>query len=258
MNNKHTSVKNRELLVLEYVNNKSPYLKSKIVSAYKPLIEYIARKLLFNKDDFLDLVQVGSIGLLKALDYYDPDKETTFATYASSHVLGEIRHYLRDKMRLLKMPRRIVELQSKIQKYIRTTQQEMGVAPTIQQIASATDLDEESIVEAIDALHHSSIVSLDKPLFEDNTQSVLESVVSDVEDPLVLESDTLLTKQLLNQALEKLPLRLQNIIYLKFYEGLTQREIAARVQLSQVHISRLIKESIDKLKELIETNTLDE
>ena len=106
----------KELLVLEYVKTKSEFLKEQIVIAYQPLIDYIARKFTFKEDDFLDLAQVGSIGLLKSLENFDSSKNNTFATYASSHIIGEIRHYLRDKVRLVKVPRRIQEKNSKIHK----------------------------------------------------------------------------------------------------------------------------------------------
>ena len=244
----------KELLVLEYVKTKSERLKEQIIIAYQPLIDYIARKFTFKEDDFLDLSQVGSIGLLKSLENFDSSKNNTFATYASSHIIGEIRHYLRDKVRLVKIPRRIQEKNSKIQKYIKYSTQVLGHPPTVKDISMALNFEEEEIIETMDTLNKINIVSLDKPFFEGNKSSQSEKTSLLDQLDVSPKQDSFLDKEIINEALDQLPLRLQKIIYLKFHEGLTQRDIANRLQLSQVHISRLLKEAIDTLKSLLMYN----
>ena len=238
----------KELHVLEYVKTKDPALKQKILIAYKALIEYIARKLSYREEDFDDLVQVGSMGLLKALDNFDPSKNTSFTTYSSSHIIGEIKHYLRDKVKILKIPRRLQELHYKIQKHIKLTVLQTGQTPTIKNIASTLGVDSETVIETLEASRQSHLVSLDLPAYSQNNNN--ETLL----DQRSLNSDDkIFVSEMLKHALTKLPLRLQKIIYLKYYEGLTQREIAQRIQLSQVHISRLIRESLQKLKNILNT-----
>ena len=114
----HTVPQDREELVKQFVKTKDDSLKEDILLLYKPLIEFIARKLSFNIDDVPDLIQVGTIGLLKSLDTFDLSRNIAFSTYASSNVIGEIRHYIRDKGRIVKVPRKLQEQYSKIGQYI--------------------------------------------------------------------------------------------------------------------------------------------
>lgn len=246
---KQENKERKELYVLDYVKSKDPALKQKILLAYKPLIEYIAKKLAYREEDFDDLAQVGSIGLLKALDNFDPSKNTSFTTYSSSHIIGEIKHYLRDKIKILKIPRRLQEQHYKIQKFIKVSLLQNGKTPTVKEISKATGIDNESVIETLEASRHSQLISLDMPVFSNNqkTDTLLD------QNCLDFEGDQIFVSEMLKHALTKLPLRLQKIIYLKYYEGLTQREIANRIQLSQVHISRLLRESLQKLKNILNT-----
>ncbi|MEK9728124.1 MAG: sigma-70 family RNA polymerase sigma factor, partial [Candidatus Margulisiibacteriota bacterium] len=114
---KNNESQEREALVKRYVSTKDENLKEDILVAYKSLVEFIARKLSFNVDDIPDLVQVGNIGLLKSLDTFDLKRKIAFSTYASSNVIGEIRHYIRDKGRIVKLPRKLQEQYSKIRQY---------------------------------------------------------------------------------------------------------------------------------------------
>ena len=111
--------KEREALVKQYVTTKNEALKEDILVAYKSLVEFIARKLSFNIDDVPDLIQVGNIGLLKSLETFDLERNIAFSTYASSNVIGEIRHYIRDKGRIVKLPRKLQEQYSKIRQFIK-------------------------------------------------------------------------------------------------------------------------------------------
>ena len=103
----------KELLVHEYIKTRKTQLIDRIVLAYTPLVEHIARRLSFQTHDIPDMTQVGMIGLLKSLDNFKLDKNVTFSTYASANVIGEIRHYMRDKIRIVKIPRRIHDNYSK-------------------------------------------------------------------------------------------------------------------------------------------------
>jgi len=249
----------KEQLVLKYVKLKqgavSPggELKDLIIISYRPLVEYIARKLAFQRDDIQDLTQVGIIGLLKSLENFDPSKEIAFSTFASSNIIGEIKHYLRDKNKMLRLPRKLQERYSKIQQYIKIQLQEAGKFPGIRQIAKDLELDLEEVLESLEAGQSTQVISLDKPIYSregswrsDDHFSLLDSIGVDFKD------EKFLYKETLKQAIKKLSERCKKIIYFRFYEGLTQKEIAIRLNLSQMHISRLLNQSIDTLKKQLQ------
>ena len=242
------SKQEKEQLVVQYVSNQDHKLKEKIVAAYQPLVEYIARKLTYQRDDLPDLVQVGTIGLLKSLDKFKTDRKVAFSTFASSNIIGEIRHYLRDKSRIVKLPRRIQEQNSKIRRFIKKHSQELGRFPTPKEIAEALDISIEDVLETMEAGQNSQVISLDKPMYQghsgssDEQSSLLESIGIESKD------DVVISRESINQAISMLSDRGKQIIHLRFYEGLTQREIAHRLNLSQMHISRLLNEAIDKLQ----------
>jgi RNA polymerase sigma-B factor len=241
----------RENLVKEYVKTKNDTLKEDILVAYKPLIEFIARKLSFNIDDVPDLIQVGSIGLLKSLDTFDTSRNIAFSTYASSNVIGEIRHYIRDKSRIVKLPRKLQEQYSKIRQYIKIKSQELDRFPTTSEIASDLNLSEEDVLESMEAGQSFRVISLDKPIQTNKNKSsnekfsLIDNIGTDAKD------DNFLNKEMLKNALGNLNEREKKLVYLRFYEGLTQKEIADRLALSQMHVSRLLNEALKKLRRKI-------
>ena len=241
----------REALVKKFVKTKDESLKEEILILYKPLIEFIARKLSFNIDDVPDLIQVGNIGLLKSLETFDLSRNIAFSTYASSNVIGEIRHYIRDKGRIVKVPRKLQEQYSKIRQYIKIKSQELDRFPTTSEVARDLNLSEEDVLESMEAGQTFRVISLDKPIQTNKNKasnekfSLIDNIGIDAKD------DAFLNKEMLKQALENLNEREKKLIYLRFYEGLTQKEIADRLSLSQMHVSRLLNESLNKLRRKI-------
>ena len=114
--------KKADPLVIEYCKTKNPALREEILVSYRPLIDYIAKKLAFNRSDTDDLIQIGSIAILKALGRFDPSKKTDFGTFATPNIIGEIKHYFRDKSQIVKVPRKLQELHPKIKNTIREAQ----------------------------------------------------------------------------------------------------------------------------------------
>lgn len=242
----------KESLVQRYLKQKDPQIREDIVEAYTPLVEYIARKLAFQRDDIPDLIQVGSMGLLKSLNHFKPDKDIAFSTFASSNIIGEIKHYLRDKGRLVKLPRKLQEQYGRIRQYIKDTSQKDGKFPTVREIAKKLDMSEETVLESLEAGQITKVVSLDKPLYKPSARWNAQEQIS-LMDSLGIESrdESLLRKETLSQVINQLPSRQRKIIYYRFYDSLTQKEIAQRMGLSQMHISRLLVEAIDRLKEAL-------
>mgnify|MGYP000735513346 CR=1 FL=1 len=240
--------KKREELIHQYLETKDKKIKDAIVLAYNPLIEYIAKKLSFESEDVPDLIQVGHIGLLKCLDGFDTSRKLTFATYVSSNIIGEIRHYLRDKGRIVRLPRKLQEQFSKIRQFIKIKTQELNRFPTTSEIAKGLKISEEDVLESMEAGHSFRVISLDRPVHANKNRETSEkfSLIDNIGS--AYKEDTYFNKELLKTALENLNEREKKIIYLRFYEGLTQKEIADRLTLSQMHVSRLLQETLQKLK----------
>jgi RNA polymerase sigma-B factor len=247
----------KDSLVIRYCKNKSPELREKILLSYKPLVEYIAKKLAYNKDDLEDLIQVGSIGLLRSLERFEPSKEIDFSTFATPNIIGEIKHYFRDKSRLVKVPRKLQELYSKIKTYMRAAQKD-GETPTVSDIANALDVPEERVLEAIEGGQTSMVLSLDSPTYKSNSYKSADSSPSLI-DSLGVEGkeDDMLKKETLKQAINHLPPREKKIVYLRYYSGLSQMEIAKRMNLSQMHISRILTKSIKLLRSVLDPKTFE-
>jgi len=243
----------KDSLVLQYHKSKSPAIREKILLSYKPLVDYIARKLAFNKEDVDDLIQVGTIGLLRSLDRFDSSKDIDFSTFATPNVIGEIKHYFRDKSRLVKVPRKLQEMYSKIKTYIRQAQKD-GEHPTVEQISKALDIPEDRILECMEIGQSSLVVSLDAPSYKSDSVRRSDSATPSILDSIGIdgEEDQLLQKEMIQQALDQLDERERKIIELRFYIGLSQMEIAKRLNLSQMHISRLLTKSISHLRKVLE------
>lgn len=236
--------------VLLYYETKDPSLKDDVIQQYTPLIKYIARKLAFNREDLDDLIQVGSIALLRALDRFQPEKEIDFSTFATPNIIGEIKHYFRDKSRIVKVPRKLQELHSKIKAELKLYQQSQH-SPTIRELAEKFDVSEEQIIEALESSQQSKVQSLDAPTFTSSSGSESESSLVDTLGTDHME-DFLLNKETLKTVINQLSERERRIIYLRFYCGLSQSEIAMRLGLSQMHISRLLAKALKSLRKKIE------
>ncbi len=243
----------RDTLILEYRKTKSLELRDKLVEKYHPLVEYVARKLSFNRDDVDDLIQVGALGLLRAIDHYDPSHETDFSTFATPNIIGEIRHYFRDKRNVVKIPRKLQEAGSRIKSYLKAKQQDK-IQPTVADIARDLELNEEVVLEAMEATRTATVISLDLPSYgEADTKSGSASTET-IGDTLGTEyhEEKTLDKITLHEIVQNLPEREQEIIRLRFYQGLSQREIADLLGLSQMHISRLITQILRRLRKQID------
>lgn len=242
----------KEELLLRYLETRDLEIREQLVQSYLPLVEYVARKLSFSRDELDDLVQIGSLGLLRAIDRFDMTKEVDFASFATPNIIGEIKHYFRDKRAIVKVPRRLQELYTKIKKHTREAQV-LGHTPTVQELSKLFEVSEDIVIEALDAWQSSSAVSLDMPAYNstDGTQTTLLDQLGTSD-----HGDTLINKVTLRQAMTALPKRERRIVFLRFYRGMSQAEIAERLNLSQMHISRLLTASLKKLKETIEISDL--
>jgi RNA polymerase sigma-B factor len=226
-------LKQRELLVDQFIG----------------LVEFLARRFRNRGQPLEDLVQVGTIGLLKAIDRFDLEREVEFSTYATPTIVGELKRHFRDKGWAVRVPRRLQELHLELTKIVGHLGQDLGRAPTVAEIAQSAGTSEEQVLEGLEIAQAYNFASLDAPIDteEGGTTSFADQLGSEDEQLENLEYRASLAPEL-----EKLPERERRILYLRFFKGLTQSEIAQRLGISQMHVSRLLNRTLIQLREALE------
>jgi RNA polymerase sigma-B factor len=227
----------------EYAKTRDRTLRDELITAHMGLAEYLARRFTNRGEPLDDLLQVASLGLLKAVDRFDPGRGLEFSTYATPTIVGELKRHFRDKGWAVRVPRRVQELHLRLGTVVSTISQELGRSPTIPEIAQAAKVSEEEVVEAIEAGHAYRFTSLDAPTGEDET--VLSNQLG-VEDQNLVDSEH---RVALSPLIARFPPRERMILHLRFFEGMTQSEIASRLGISQMHVSRLLARSLAQLRE---------
>lgn len=218
-------------------------LRDQLVEAHMPLVVYLARRFSGRNEPMTDLVQVGAIGLLKAIDRFDPERGLEFSTYATPTILGEIKRHFRDTGWLIHVPRRAQELQTTVNTARADLSQELGRAPTVTELAQRIEVDEEAVIEALDAARAYSGVPLD--VLAAPGESVPEHPMLGVIDDGFEQVEQ---RALLRDVIAKLPESEREILLLRFVANKTQTEIAAIVGVSQMQVSRLVARGLKRLR----------
>jgi RNA polymerase sigma-B factor len=222
--------------------------REQLIEQYLPLVRSLARRYANRGEPLEDLVQVGSIGLIKAIDRFDVDRGVELTTYATPNVIGEIKRHFRDKGWSIRVPRGLQELNVRLSAILERLTVELERSPTIPELAEAADASEEDVLEALESSQAYTTVSLSSPggSGEDAELDPLESL-GELEHEYEVSED----RAVLAPGLDVLDERERRIVYLRFWEGLTQSQIAAQVGISQMHVSRLIRRSLEKVREEI-------
>jgi RNA polymerase sigma-B factor len=232
-----------------YRDTGDPRLRDEIIEDHLWIASHIARRFMDRGEPLDDLIQVARLGLVKAMDRFDPDHGATFPAYAMPSVLGEVRRHFRDATWSLKVTRRAKELSLEVTKVTNELSHELGRSPRTDEIATRLEVSEDLVLEALDA----SAAYRALPLAASGSGGDTDDGGPSAEDgPVLGFEDLQLTstpeRVALHAALAKLPARERKIVELRFYEGLTQSEIAAQVGTSQVHVSRLLRSSLARLQ----------
>jgi RNA polymerase sigma-B factor len=223
--------------------------KDQLVDQYLPLVRNIASRYSGRGEPLEDLIQVGSIGLVLAIERFDVDRGVKFTTYAVPTIVGEIQRHFRDRAWAIHVPRRMKELSLKLTRSIEALTADLGRSPTIAELAEEAELEEEEVVEALEVYHAYSTRSLSQPLgLGENDEGTVEDLFGGP-DP---GYDEVEHGALLESGLEALDERERTIVELRFFEGLTQSEIAARIGISQMHVSRLLRRSLGIMRGRLE------
>lgn len=232
----------RELFAA-YARTRDRALRDRLVAAHLPLAVHLARRFANRGEPAEDLEQVAALALVKAVERFEPDRGLAFATFAAPTILGELKRHFRDQGWGVRVPRRIQELHLALGGVVERLTQELGRAPTIGEIAAAAGVAEEEVLEALDAGRAYRPGPLEAA--GDDATGHAE-VVPGGEDP---DLDRVEVSATLAPLLAKLPERERRIVRLRFFAHMTQSEIAARLGISQVHVSRLLARSLRRLRD---------
>ena len=223
--------------------------REQLVNQYIGLVEFLARRFRNRGEPLEDLVQVGTIGLLKAIDRFDLEREVEFSTYATPTIVGELKRHFRDKGWAVRVPRRLQELHLELTKIVGQLGQELGRSPTVAEIAETAGTSEEQVLEGLEIAQAYNFASLDAPIDTEDGGSTSFADQLGTEDEHL---ENLEYRASLAPEMEKLPERERTILYLRFFKGMTQSEIADRLGISQMHVSRLLNRTLMRLREALE------
>ena len=219
-----------------------------LIERHLPLVRRLAQRYSRRGEAVEDLAQVGVVGLIKAIDRFDGGYGVSLATYAAPNILGEIKRHFRDRGWAMRVPRDIQELNVRLHRAMDALTTKLGRSPRIEELAAETGTSPEQVLEALESSSAYSTISLsERPGDDDDSSNPLEAVGDD--DPAYEQSENRL---LLRTTLRHLPARERQILHLRFFEGLTQSEIADRVGVSQMHVSRLIRDSLLRMRRQLE------
>jgi RNA polymerase sigma-B factor len=218
--------------------------RDEVAARMLPLARSLARRYANKGEPLDDLEQVACVGLIKAIDRFDLTRDVRFATYAVPTIAGELKRHFRDRGWMMRVPRDVQELSGKIGAARERLLADLSRSPTVAELARATGADEERVMEALAAAEAYRTLSLDQP-FQDGT-GPLEAIGGDDHGFERAEA-----RAMLADGLEELAPREREIVRLRYYEGLTQREIAEHIGISQMHVSRLIRRTVQQLRDRI-------
>jgi RNA polymerase sigma-B factor len=212
--------KDKELL-RRYHEGGDTQAREQLIEQYLPLVRSLARRYSYRGEQLEDLVQVGCIGLIKAIDRFDTDRGVELTTYATPNIIGEIKRHFRDKGWAIRVPRGLQELNVRLSHLLEELTVQLERSPTIPELAKSAGVEEEDVLEALESGQAYATLSLSAPSGGDDDSDL---------DPLE-----------------------RRILHLRFFEGLTQSQIAQQVGISQMHVSRLIRRSLEKMRDEIVT-----
>ena len=219
--------------------------REELVQLHLPLVDHCARRFANRGEPLDDLVQVGTIGLIKSVDRFDTDRGVEFSTYATPTIIGEIKRYFRDKGWAIRVPRRLQELRMSISSVTGELSQELGRSPTPREIADKIGVGVEQVMEGLESANAYSTLSLDAGDSSDDggSMSMLDTLGMDDE-----ALDHVEIRESIKPLIEQLPSREKTILMLRFFGGMTQSQIAAEIGVSQMHVSRLLNRTLEQLR----------
>lgn len=227
----------------EYRRTRSRVLRNRLIEEHRGFAEYLARRFSNRGEPLDDLRQVALVGLLKAVERFDPERGVSFTTFAGPTIVGEIKRHFRDRTWSVRVPRRLQDLSLLVERSRTELGQQFGRSPTPSEIGDHLGVSEERVLEGMEAANVYRVGSLDVPASEREGAPAGDRVGTLDEDLSRVED-----RALVREMIAALPVRERRIVYLRYFEGLTQSEIADRTGISQMHVSRLLSRSLQSLE----------
>jgi RNA polymerase sigma-B factor len=218
-------------------------VRGRLVELHLPLVEYLARRFAGRGEPLDDLIQVGTIGLIKAVDRFDRERGVEFSTYATPTVVGEIKRHFRDKGWTVRVPRRLQELRAALSGATADLTQTLGRAPTVAELASHLKIGEEEVLEGLESANAYTAVSIEASDGEGGLS--VADTLGDYDDAL----EGVEYRESIKPLLASLPPRERRILMLRFFGNQTQSQIAADLGISQMHVSRLLARTLAQLRD---------
>jgi len=225
-----------------------PAAREALIVGYLRFAAALARRFMGRGESADDLVQVATVGLINAVDRYDPARGVEFTTYASATIIGELKRHLRDRAWAVRVPRGLQERALLVGDTRARLSGKLGRSPTVAEIAAAADLSSEDVIEALQAGQAYVSTSIEAPLGGDPEGETLRDQLTD-DDQTEALADRL---AVVAPAVRALPARERRILFLRFYRDLTQTEIAQELGISQMHVSRLLSRALDAIRSAVE------
>jgi RNA polymerase sigma-B factor len=234
-----------KILLRKYHEEGDLHAREKLIEQYMSLVRSLARRYSYRGEQLEDLVQIGAIGLIKAIDRFDLDRGVELTTYATPNIIGEIKRHFRDKGWSVRVPRGLQELNVQLSRLMEQLTVQLGRSPTIAELAKASGSQEEEVLEALESGRAYSSLSLSSGGGGDGDEDLdpLESIGTEEHQYEVSED-----RAVLAPGFKALDERERKILQLRFFDGLTQSQIAQQVGISQMHVSRLIRRSLEKIR----------
>jgi RNA polymerase sigma-B factor len=235
--------RNVNALLIAYHREGDVVARDQLLVDLMPLVRALASRYAGRGEPLEDLVQVGALGLIKAVDRFDVDRGVEFSSYAVPTIVGEIRRHFRDKAWAMHVPRRLKELSVRLSRILDELTTELGRSPTVAELAEATGVEEEDVIDALDSAHAYSTRSLQAPFDDEGEDSLFDKL--GVEDQGYAEVED---ESLVSAGLDALDERERRIVELRFFYEMTQSQIAAELGISQMHVSRLLRRALGTMR----------
>jgi len=237
-----------KVLLRRYHEHGDLQAREQLIEQYMSLVRSLARRYSYRGEQLEDLVQIGAIGLIKAIDRFDLNRGVELTTYATPNIIGEIKRHFRDKGWSVRVPRGLQELNVQLSRLVEQLTVQLGRSPTITELAKASGTEEEEVLEALESGRAYSSLSLSSGGGMEDGEELdpLESIGTEEHQYDISED-----RAVLAPGFRVLDERERKILHLRFFEGLTQSQIAQQVGISQMHVSRLIRRSLEKIRDEI-------
>jgi RNA polymerase sigma-B factor len=237
-----------KILLRRYHEDGDLQAREQLIEQYMSLVRSLARRYSYRGEPLEDLVQIGAIGLIKAIDRFDLERGVELTTYATPNIIGEIKRHFRDKGWSVRVPRGLQELNVQLSRLVEQLTVQLGRSPTIPELAKGAGVEEELVLEALESgrAYTSLSLSVGGGGGDEDDLDPLESLGTEEHQYEVSED-----RAVLAPGFKALDERERKILQLRFFEGLTQSQIAQQVGISQMHVSRLIRRSLEKIRETI-------